>query len=67
LLHSVQQAITAEATPNGVPVRENPGASAFDVTVDPGASETFTAPDEPGSYEFTCTFHSNMHGTLKVS
>ncbi len=40
--------------------------SAFDVTIDPGASATFTAPTKPGDYAYHCTFHSNMHGTLTV-
>lgn len=38
----------------------------FDVNVAPGKSATFTAPSSAGSYAFHCTFHSNMHGTLKV-
>ena len=38
----------------------------FDVNVAPGKSATFTAPSSAGSYKFHCTFHSNMHGTLKV-
>ena len=38
----------------------------FDVTIDPGKTETFTAPAQAGSYKFHCTFHANMHGTLKV-
>jgi plastocyanin len=42
------------------------GAGGFDVTVQPGRSATFTAPDRPGRYPFHCTFHSNMHGTLAV-
>jgi plastocyanin len=35
--------------------------------VDPGASETleFTAP-EPGDYQFVCTLHPGMEGTLTV-
>jgi plastocyanin len=36
------------------------------VTVGPGDSATFTAPNKPGNYKFHCTFHSNMHGTLVV-
>jgi plastocyanin len=40
--------------------------SAFDVKVDPGASATFTAPSKPGTYAYHCTYHSNMHGTLRV-
>ena len=41
--------------------------SAFDVKVDPGTTVTLTAPSKPGSYPYHCTFHSNMHGMLKVS
>ena len=42
------------------------GAGDFDVTIAPGATETFTAPDEPGDYPFVCAFHANMTGTLVV-
>ncbi len=41
-------------------------AGKFDVQVPGGKSATFTAP-AAGSYTFFCTYHSNMHGTLKVS
>lgn len=40
--------------------------SDFDVTVQPGETKMITAPSSAGSYKFHCTFHSNMHGTLKV-
>ena len=40
--------------------------SAFDVTIQPGKTATFTAPMKAGSYKFHCNFHSNMHGTLTV-
>jgi plastocyanin len=43
------------------------GAGGFDVKIDPGASETFTAPTKPGSYPFHCDYHSNMRGTLTVA
>jgi plastocyanin len=42
------------------------GSGGFDVTVKPGVSATFTAPDRPGSYPYHCIFHSDMHGTLTV-
>jgi plastocyanin len=37
----------------------------FDDQANPGNS-SFTAPSEPGSYPFHCTFHPEMHGTLVV-
>ena len=40
--------------------------NAFDVKATPGKTVTFTAPTEPGTYDFHCTYHSNMHGTLVV-
>jgi len=39
--------------------------NAFDDQANSGNS-TFTAPSEPGSYPFHCTFHPEMHGTLVV-
>ena len=39
---------------------------AFDVTIQPGKTVTFTAP-AAGTYKFHCSFHANMHGTLTVS
>jgi plastocyanin len=41
--------------------------TAFDTSVDPGKTSTFTAPTKPGTYAFHCDFHSNMHGTLVVT
>jgi plastocyanin len=38
----------------------------FDVKVDPGKTVTFTAPKMPGTYPYHCSFHSQMHGSLKV-
>jgi plastocyanin len=32
-----------------------------------GGTGSFTAPAKPGSYPFGCTFHPEMHGTLKVT
>ena len=39
--------------------------NAFDDQANSGTS-SFTAPSEPGSYTFHCTFHPEMHGTLVV-
>ena len=41
-------------------------AGGFDVKVDPKGTATLTAPSQPGSYKFVCTFHANMAGTLVV-
>jgi plastocyanin len=38
----------------------------FDVKVDAGKTVMLTVPDKAGSYAFHCTYHSQMHGTLKV-
>ncbi|WP_427007372.1 cupredoxin domain-containing protein [Pseudarthrobacter sp. H2] len=38
----------------------------FDAVVKAGTSVTFTAPKKPGAYDYHCTYHSNMHGTLTV-
>jgi len=40
--------------------------NAFDVQVAGDATGSFTAPMEPGSYPFHCSYHSNMHGVLVV-
>lgn len=37
-----------------------------EVVLDGGADGTFTAPTEPGSYEYVCTYHPEMTGTLVV-
>jgi plastocyanin len=39
---------------------------AFNVTVPPSATATFTAPAKAGTYPFHCTYHANMHGKLTV-
>ena len=41
--------------------------NAFDVKIDPGATATLTAPSKPGTYAYQCRYHSNMHGSLKVT
>jgi plastocyanin len=41
--------------------------AAFDVEVkENGGTATFTAPSQPGTYAFHCTYHPNMHGMLTV-
>ena len=40
--------------------------SAFDADVKGGATTTFTAPTQPGSYAYHCTYHPAMHGVLIV-
>ena len=39
---------------------------AFDVEVEGKKQVTFTAPTQPGTYPFHCTYHPSMHGTLTV-
>ena len=41
--------------------------SSFNVTVQAGATATFTAPVKAGTYTYHCDFHANMHGSLVVS
>ncbi len=38
----------------------------FTVSIQPGGTATFAAPDKSGTYSYHCNFHSNMHGTLVV-
>lgn len=41
--------------------------AAFDVKIDgSGGTATFTAPSQPGTYPYHCTYHPGMHGTLTV-
>ncbi len=40
---------------------------AFDVTVPGGATVTFAAPSEGGTYSFFCKFHANMKSSLTVA
>lgn len=42
------------------------GKGGFDVVLQPGKSATFKAPGEPGKYDYHCTYHANMHGSLTV-
>jgi plastocyanin len=39
---------------------------AFDVDVDGNGTATFTAPAQPGTYAYHCTYHPMMHGQLIV-
>ncbi len=41
-------------------------AGAFNAEVDGKSKVTFTAPTQPGTYPFHCTYHPSMHGTLTV-
>jgi plastocyanin len=48
-------------------VRHDVSASEFKTDLlGKGESATFTAPTRPGRYEYTCTLHAQMHGTLIV-
>ena len=39
---------------------------AFDVDVDGNGKATFTAPTQPGTYAYHCSYHPMMHGQLIV-
>ncbi|SBS75438.1 Blue (Type 1) copper domain protein [uncultured Mycobacterium sp.] len=39
----------------------------FDVDVDGKGTATFTAPTQPGTYAYHCTYHPTMHGQLIVA
>lgn len=41
-------------------------AGTFEAVVAGGETTTFTAPEEPGEYPITCTYHPEMSGTLIV-
>lgn len=45
----------------------NVNGTKVDLSLDGGASGTFTAPSTPGTYQLTCDFHKSMHGTLMVA
>ena len=40
--------------------------SAFNAEVSGKGTTTFTAPTQPGTYAFHCTYHPMMHGRLTV-
>ena len=52
-----------DGAPHTVTAKDKGG---FDVDVPAGATVIFKAPDEPGEYAITCTFHPQMAGTLVV-
>lgn len=52
-----------DSAPHTVTAKDKAG---FDVDVPAGATVIFKAPDEPGEYQITCTFHPQMAGTLVV-
>jgi len=65
----------ASVAPGAKITVKNEDSAAHTVTADSGnafddqaptGNSTFTAPSEPGSYPFHCTFHPEMHGTLVV-
>ena len=62
--------VTVELT-NGGSVAHSWTAADLDVEVEAGSGEessvTFTAPNEPGSYDFFCKFHpDDMQGTISI-
>lgn len=52
---------------DSAPHNANDADGAFEEPlIDPGGSDTFTAPDEAGSYDLICTQHPDMSGELIV-
>jgi plastocyanin len=37
------------------------------VSILPGKTVTFDAPDKAGAFKFHCNFHGNMKGELKIA
>jgi plastocyanin len=61
---AVVAVINSDSAPHTVTAE---GDKVFDVDVaGGGATGTFTAPSEPGTYPFFCVYHPNMKGTLTV-
>ncbi len=58
--------ITVENTDTAAHTVTVDGEGDFDVTIAPGESGTFTAPEEAGEYPYLCTFHAGMTTTLMV-
>ena len=52
-----------DSAPHTVTAQDEGG---FDVEAPAGETVTFTAPEEAGEYEITCTYHPQMSGTLVV-
>jgi len=51
---SVEHTVTADS------------GNAFNVDVGDNGTATFTAPTQPGTYAYHCTYHPSMHGQLIV-
>jgi plastocyanin len=52
---------------DGAPHTVTAADDGFDTgRIDPGTSTTFTAPTEPGTYNFACSIHPSMQGQLVV-
>lgn len=41
-------------------------AGGFDIKLEASSQATFTAPRQPGTYPFHCTYHPNMHAQLAI-
>ena len=58
--------ITVENTDDTAHTVTADGDGGFDITILPGETKSFTAPDSPGDYPYLCSFHAGMTGTLVV-
>ncbi len=55
--------VNEDSAPHTLTAKDKGG---FDVQLAGGATVTLTAPEEPGEYGITCTYHPQMAGTLVV-
>ncbi|WP_104045011.1 cupredoxin domain-containing protein [Arthrobacter sp. ZGTC412] len=61
---AVVAVINMDSAPHTVTAEKD---KVFDVDLSGnGATGTFTAPSEPGTYPYFCVYHPNMKGTLTV-
>ena len=41
--------------------------TSFDITIEAGGKGSFTAPAKTGTYDYHCSLHPSMHGSLDVN
>ncbi len=56
-----------DVAPHTVTAAEGSSGDFDSGSIDGGGSGSFIAPDEPGTYDFFCTIHPSMLGSLTVT